>query len=204
MSFKYVILSLLIGSSVFSACNPDAVEKHFPSTKAQDSVLLQLSPYVIRQPEEVADTAWYSSSSDSLRMLKLNNLSTKLFKYHVDGNGVIYYCVYQRDNRSLHEDYRGYGGKYKVVNGKLSDLEELFITPQLKIDQVKEVSEELFEEIVKSGDAKKYMGKLDIMQWPSETVVYNKKTHKWDITKGNDYYFVKEMKDSTAKADSTR
>jgi hypothetical protein len=204
MSFPYVIILLLSGVLVLGSCNQDDAEHHFKSVQEQDSILLQLSPYVIRQPEELTDTAWYSNSSDSLRMQKLTHLSAKLFKYSKAENGIHYYCVYLRDNRSLYEDYRGYGGKYKVQNGMIADLEELFITPQLKIDQVKEISEALFEEIVRTGDAKKFIGKSELMQWPSETVVYNKKTNKWDVMKSNDYYFVEAMKDSIAKANTLR
>lgn len=185
---------------MLNSCNDSYdVEQTFENSQQQDSVLLKLSPYIIRQPEEVSDSLWYSTATDSLRRHKLSVAHTTLYKYHQVFD-TIYYGVYQKDLRSLHEDYRGYGGKYLVKEGTVSELEELFITPQLKMDEVKEVTNELFDEIVVSGNALKYLDNAVKMQWPSTTVIYNVEKKKWEITEANDYYFLQKMKDSVAQS----
>jgi hypothetical protein len=65
-------------------------------------------------------------------------------------------------------------------NNKITDFEEIAATPHLAEELVKERGAFLFQQYVKTGQLEpKYLAMKQYVEWPDNTLIYNKLSHKW-------------------------
>ncbi len=98
--------------------------------------------------------------------------------FHVDGDGLHrYYLI--RPARSMHGNRRGVGGMFRLENGKITDFEELFNTPVMDEDRLREIGLELFEEMRYKSHVDRFLENRDYIEWPDERLSYDKEKFEW-------------------------
>jgi hypothetical protein len=165
--------------------------------------LTKIAPYVIAKSDEFsydqrfdqANQSFYDNfiqvSSGELQYLSEKDSATLLFfKY--------------RDLTSLYEHYRGLGGYFKTDDqGKITFMNLLYHTPRLTKEEMDHRGKLLFEELLKNGNVKTYLGNKQFIHTPNADFYYNTKLNKWDYTENSSWKFLEEAKQQ-AQNDSIR
>lgn len=172
----------------------------FSSKEKIDQELLLLAPYLLSVPEGVSDVSWYNDSSLKERQqANLKQNVAELMFFTVDAkDSMRFYIVSMKDLSSLYEHYKLYGGMYRLKNNKIDSLTEIFISPRLKKEELKEKGERLFDQMVSTRTTGDYYGNKEYVEWPYKGLIYDVPLKKWIMTPENEMYFLQEAKDSVA------
>ncbi|WP_448518168.1 hypothetical protein [Rhodoflexus sp.] len=98
--------------------------------------------------------------------------------YHITPDSTHFFYVI-RPARNAKGYNRGVGGRFKKCGKQLCDFEEVFVTPYMPDDSLMMRGNELFRELVKSGNVDMYLKSPLFIEWPSETSKYDKKKMEW-------------------------
>lgn len=179
---KYLLL--VVAVIALFACDkkdPYAVENYIkPEDKLQS--LVPLYPYLAKLENGVN----YNNRFDSVQRAyfeekqKVHKFSFE--RYYITKDSVHYFLIW-KVAPSLYEKKIAIGGRYKKdANGKVYAFEELFNTPKMKLDELKEKSFELFDFMVDNGNVEAYWGDYDRIEFPDGKCIYDKENHKWIFT----------------------
>ena len=100
-----------------------------------------------------------------------------------------------RDLTSMQEHYRGVGGYFRLdENGEITFLNLLYHTPRLGKAQMNNRSLMLFEEMVKTGNVKAYLGNRSFIHAPNNDFFYDAENNRWANTARSAWKFLDEAK----------
>lgn len=102
----------------------------------------------------------------------------KMVYYFVNENDDHYYYLI-RPARSTKGNTRGVGGKFRFENEIIIEFEEIFNTPVLDEDQLIEIGEILFLEMIETGSVEQFFGNKFYIEWPDERLKYHKGLNEW-------------------------
>jgi hypothetical protein len=198
---KIILIILLITIFSCEKTNPNQVAAVLGDSIEIQKHLKFLSTYVIKKPSEISDSLWFSDSLSAYKVSKMKQYEVS-YLFAEKKSDTVYYVVKRLEWGRTFENYRLLGGAY--VWGKTPlFLEEKFISiryNQVDLDKVvptiiKYLYTDNVLELVKET-------KDTLIQWPEKGVYYDKQTHKWELGKENDFYFLKQMKDSVKASQS--
>jgi hypothetical protein len=174
-------LIIMLSSVIFFSCeknredNPQVV---ISDSALRDSVMLQLMPYLAELPKY----ANYQNRFDDQfkpHYKKVMPVFFQWIKLYKAEDGYYYYLFYKKSN-SLYEKKIAIGGKFKLdAQNKVTDFEDVFNTPKLKLDELAEKSSALFDEMIKTGGLGKYTLNAEYVEFPDQRCFFDKKLKYW-------------------------
>lgn len=174
-------LIMMLASAVFFSCqkkredNPQVV---IADAALRDSVMLQLMPYLAEMPKY----ATYQTRFDERFKPYYRKVMPVFFqwnKLYKAEDGYYYYLLYKKSN-SLYEKKIAVGGKFKLdAQHHITDFEDVFNTPKMKLDELAEKSSLLFEEMIQTGGLGKYALNAEYVEFPDQRCFFDKKLKYW-------------------------
>jgi hypothetical protein len=203
--FSFLFLSILFLSCT-SEKNNHAIDNQL-NLEQQDLIKNNLIRYIGRLPNKGSHQTKFDTS--------FNNYYTKLAEEHE-------LKLYQRETKtgrsyffitrlapSLHEKYVGIGGWYKLdESGKIAEIEEVFRTWKMPMDELIKKAEFLFPLMLKQEDLSPYYttnsDKDFIIEFPDKETYYDKDQRRW-ISKREDFelYYDRKEKANAARLPDT-
>jgi hypothetical protein len=169
----------------FSACTdpdqPYLVEQHFTEQKQIDSLKADLITYVGVPPKRVGGLARLQPKHRSHYVSFLPKY--ELDRYFVAEDSTHYFFMLRPARSAKGDVQRGVGGKFKRnERGRIVGFEEVYNTPILEEDELREKGRELFREMVQTGSIEKYAADRSFVEWPDERLKYDQRTFEWRYT----------------------
>lgn len=175
-------LIILLSSVIFFSCEKsreDNPQEVIADTALRDSVMLQLMPYLAELPKyatyqtrfEPRFTPYYK------KVMPVFFSWNKLYKAE---DGYYYYLLYKKSN-SLYEKKIALGGRFKLdAQYKVSDFEEIFNTPKMKLEELAEKSSLLFDTMIKTnGGVGEYALNPEYIEFPDSRCYFDKELKYW-------------------------
>lgn len=198
---KIILISLLI---TIASCEKTATKN--VAEVLGDSIQIQkhlkfLSTYVIKKQSEISDSIWFSDSLTNYKVSKIKQYDVA-YLFAEKKSDTIYYIVKRLEWGRTFENYRLLGGAY-IWGENPKFIEEKFISIRYNQEDLEKAlptivkylhSENVLDMVTNTKDT--------LIQWPEKGVYYDKQTHKWELGKANELYFLKEMKDSVKASQS--
>lgn len=177
-----VLFSLIIFSFVLLSCKQNEKSlyafDHWIANKAdQTERMIDIISHIYVAPPGVPTVdrlqaehrAFYKGESSKFEMLH----------YLIADDGQHFFYI-QRPARNVRNDVRGVGGKfYLAQDGTIKDFQEVFVTPMIPYDNVKEIGEMLFDEFVTTGNVESVLGDAEIVEFPDGRAYYSMEKLEW-------------------------
>ncbi len=162
-----VITSLIIG---FSGCNRES------RPAADHDLLVDLVTFIGRKPPTATSETRFDPEFRDYYTLYAKEF--EIVYYHTKDDSLhLFYLI--RPARSPLGNRRGVGGMFRLDNGQISGFEELFNTPVMEEDRLRDIGRELFEEMLRTGNADRFIGNKEYIEWPDERLRYDKEKFEW-------------------------
>jgi hypothetical protein len=166
----------------FAACSdqdaPYLVERHFTNEKELDSLKADLITYVGLPPKRIGGLARFQPRYRKHYVSFLPKYA--LDRYFVSADSTHYFFMLRPARSAKGDVQRGVGGKFKLnERGRIVAFEEIYNTPVLEEDEIREKGRALFREMVKTGTIKKYANDRSYVEWPDERLRYDPHTFEW-------------------------
>jgi hypothetical protein len=179
-----VFLAFLISIVIVSCSTPSVKEYNASShfTEAQSAeLLMKLIPYSAKLPNGYNYTQRFDKALDSFYIEEIKKYT--LEKYYFSENDSTHYFLVSRIAPSLYEKRIAIAGKYETNNhGDITNYEEAFWTFKMKLPELEQKSEVLFNDYVSGNDLSKYLpGKTndEWIEFPDAHSYYNKTEQRW-------------------------
>jgi hypothetical protein len=172
--------AIIIVTLVICACEKkDKYEvSNYFSPQQQDSLLVNMVTYIGKKPK----LANWQTRHEPQHEEYYRNLS-KSFKFgyfHITPDSTHYYYLVRPARSAKGNTSRGVGGKLKLGNNfQLNDFEEVFNTPILSEQELLEVGNTLFIELINTGNVNRYLNNKNLIEWPDDRLRYDKKKKEW-------------------------
>ncbi len=180
---KKIIVLFSFSLLAFISCNrSDKYElKAYLSDKEKDSVLVALVPYFAEIPYEVKS----ETENDAIKKINYERVffNWSLEKYYKAEDSMYYFMIWEIAPSIQAKEKIAIGGRYQLdKQKKVINFEEIFNTPKMLPEALKEKTSVLFEEMIsKKGDMSKYIGNAEMIEFPDAHVCYDKKVGKWKV-----------------------
>ncbi|HEX4886869.1 MAG TPA: hypothetical protein VFV37_02385 [Luteibaculaceae bacterium] len=177
----FVILFLAV------ACSDVAKRDLKPGNYLSDglvkrSLMLQLVQFTDKLPEGFTHEQRFDSLALPVfqQRASIHELS---FLYPTDS--VIYFQI-TRPAPSLFKERIAIGGWFTLQpNGKITDVEQLYVTPKLRPEELVVRTATLFRELVQTGNVKGFLSDRNYVNYPDSVNQYNSQLNKWEyVPKG--------------------
>jgi hypothetical protein len=153
-------------------------------------LLLGLAPYVNKKPKSATMEERFDRRFASYYEQRIMEQQSEI-RYYVATDSVHYFFYVNKDLTSLYEHYRGHGGYFVYDDeGAIKTLNILYYTPRWTKEEVNEKGRELFEEMLKTGNVKKFMGNRDYIQTPNNDFYYDVTNNLWQYTENSSWKFL--------------
>ncbi len=150
---------------------------NYYTTDKKDTLLVNIVTYIGKKPR-LADHQT-RHNQEHRKFYTQQSQDYKLVYYYITDDSTHYYYII-RPARSPRGNTRGVGGRFRMKESmKLYDFEELFNTPVLDEQELMEIGETLFTEMVNSGNINHYHGNKEFIEWPDERLKYDKIKNEW-------------------------
>ena len=170
-------------STLWWGCNstdPQAAEHYFSNTE-RDTLLANVITFMYSKAPAANNQTRFEARFRRHYVAQLPNF--RFDRYFIAPDSTHYYFVV-RPAGKVQKYRRGIGGKFRLgANLQPYDFEEMWCTPRLSEEEVKQRGRFLFREMVKNGNVDKYLSMSHYIEWPDLTLRYDKKINEWVPTK---------------------
>lgn len=177
-------LKVMLVSLVIYACESKdkyAVE-NFIKQEDLNKNLEPIFPYIAKLEHGVNYENRFEDSCKEYFIKKQAEHKFSFERYFITKDSVHYFLIW-KVAPSLYEKKLAIGGRYKKdANGKIIEFEEIFNTPKMKLDELKEKSFMLFNYMVENGNVDPYLADYNLVEFPDGKCVYNKENSRWILT----------------------
>jgi hypothetical protein len=173
--YPFLVAILLMGCS---ETPKDSITTYFDAENA-NRILLQVIRYNYYNEGIPANDRFNSKYDSKYDQLKS---SFQFHKYSITKSGEHIFILY----RLHHKDkYRATGGQIKLdSNNKVISYQEIFVTPLLKLNELNQRTDFLFQELAQNGEIpEKYLEMRTYVEWPNESQRYDTIKHEWIFIK---------------------
>lgn len=198
---KYLLIICIIFS--LTSCSQEEKQDFEPHTYLNESEIDEFKYEIIRYVGKLAGKADHQTKFDEIFDPHYHKLAEKhelLYYYEDETSGEIYFLVTRIAPSRFYKKVAT-GGKIRRNSiGEITLYEEAFRTWKMPVEELKEKSYTLFTEYVNGKDLSPYYavnsGKDEYIEFPNETVFYNKDKRIWVSTLENPMstYYEKEPK----------
>lgn len=174
-----LMLSLLTG---FGSCGQKSVLKEFagevPDESLREEILLQTAAYVLKPPAKVKGLSRLDSTHRAHYQEQVASLQPIAFA--TDSTGRHYLLLY-RPARNIHGHRRGVAVSYLLDpdSRKLTGFREIFNTPMQPDLEIAAHGRELLTWYLQHGNLDTYIGRTDILDFPSADFYYDTLQYEW-------------------------
>ena len=175
---KSILSTLILCSLLINCSTRDKYDVALYHNRAeQDSVLTSIIAYIYTAPVYTlmkdrlmpAHRAYYSSLTPKF----------SFYRYFIAEDGTNYFYVIRPAPKI--GDHRAVGGHFKMdSHHQLNGFREVFVTPILPDEELKNRCAFLFDEMVK-GTIDPYLKMKTYVQWPDEVTAYDTVTYEWKL-----------------------
>lgn len=175
---KLILLILTI--SFLSSCRQSFKVDNYYTKAEQDSLMLKILPYIAKKPKGVQNGAdRFLTRFDDYYKAQLPKFS---FQHYYIGRDSIHYFTIYKIAPSLYQKKIAIGGYLRLnKNGDITELEELYNTPKMKLEELDKKSKELFEEMTISGNVESFIGNDEYVEFPDKRCYYDKSANEWKM-----------------------
>lgn len=172
--------ALLLILALFSCSSKDKYDpSRYLKAKERNELLTSIISYLYSPPQ-------YVSKQDRFKQEHRNFYSGLVSKFRLEklfiaDDGTYYYLVIRPSPRQNANEVRGAGGHFRVKDDStLTEFREVFVTPLMPENDVKEKASFLFDEMVKGG-VERYLKMPSYVQWPNEISEYDTVLYEWKL-----------------------
>lgn len=174
-----IVLFLLLGCFACKPTNPEQVEHYFTETE-RDTLLTNVITFMYLKPSAATNDTRFEPRFRSYYVSQLPKF--RFEKYTISADSTHYYFVI-RPAGNMEKYRRGVGGKFKLGKDLMpTDFEEMWCTPRLSEDEVKQRGGYVFKQMVLHGNVDKLLEMRHYIEWPDSTLRYDKQAHEWVMT----------------------
>lgn len=166
---------------MLSACKDKYDVARYYNQQEQDSLLTGIVTYIFEAPPS---TPIQDRFKDEYRPFYVKAAASRfsIYKYYIAEDGTHYYYVIRPGYKPTEK--RGVGGYFKMdKNFKFKNFREVFVTPVLPEEEVKNRCAFLFDEMVKHN-TDKYLNMESYVQWPNKITYYDTVIYQWQLIPG--------------------
>lgn len=150
---------------------------YYYSDNQRDTLLANVITYMYLKPSGATNENRFEPRFRKYYVAQLPYFSCD--RYTIRPDSTHYYFVI-RSAGKVEKYRRGIGGKFRLHKDLMPyDFEEMWCTPRLSEEEVKQRGRFLFGEMVKNGNVDKYLTMSHYIEWPDSTLIYDKKAHEW-------------------------
>ncbi len=163
---------------LFSSCSQDPYRfDRYYSAAEQDTLMANIITYVYKVPRGVPKSDKFDPTYRSLYVAQIPLF--EMLHYHIDEDSTHYFYMI-RPARNAQGHKRGVAGSYKVNRDlSLKEFRELYNTPMIPEELVREKGEYLWRDLVKLGNVDRYMGNRDFIEFPNQQCTYDFDKKEW-------------------------
>jgi hypothetical protein len=180
MLLKQIIFLVFISLGIASCETKKYSPETYLSEDTKNELLLKILPNFAHLPKGYTYERRFESSLNTFYTEEIKKY--KIQHYFISNDSVHYFMV-NRPAPSLFEKRLAISGKFKIdQQGKISNYEEIFWTFKMKLPELQEKGQILFNEMVEGGNLAEYMPGKKAEEWiefPDNRVSYNKEQQKW-------------------------
>lgn len=187
MKYSAIIFFALL---IISGCKNHNPDNYF-SASSVDSLLMKLAVYTENKPEGVSyedrfksEYSVYYKNLITVQNMKLDRLYRK--------DSLWYFTIVKRDIKSLYDDKRATGGVFRLNGDSVCYMDIMFVTPQLKEEDLSEKVNDLFAAMTEN-EMQKYTNDVAYIEWPNRDVLYSSETNRWYFPEGSKYKIFEEV-----------
>lgn len=152
------------------------IEKYYTKTE-QDSVITDIITYIHNRPQYSNNQTRFEPKFRSYYVGNLRKMHVEKFFVATDGTHYFYII---RPSENTPAGFRGTGGIFKRdAAGKIKSFKEVFVTPGGSLEDLKTRGDELFREMVRSGNIDAYRKNPDYIEWPAKWNYYDTLQYEW-------------------------
>ncbi len=152
------------------------VDEYF-SGQQKDTLLTNMVTYIYRRP---ADAKVETRTHPRYRDYYIRSAQEFEYVYHARTEEGVHYYYLIRPARNLERNFRGVGGRFTTnENLELVTFEEIFNTTIMDKQNLREKGLLLFEEMLTTGNVKRYQSDQNLVEWPDHRLKYNKERREW-------------------------
>jgi hypothetical protein len=177
-SIKFIAI-LLVAILWFANCNTENKYdiSQYIHSELQDSLLTDIIIYTYKLPRGVRKENKFDPEHRHLYKKILSDF--EITKYFVDEGGFHYFLII-RPARSAHGHKRGLAGKFRLTEDfVITDFEEIFNTPMLPVETIRERTEYLWADLMHYKNVDRYYINKDYIEFPNEECKYDKVLKEW-------------------------
>ncbi|MFT2007230.1 hypothetical protein ACMA1I_01020 [Pontibacter sp. 13R65] len=172
---------LIFITILFTNCSTDPkyqVTNYYPTQQQQDTLKANLITYVGVPPKNVSGLNRFKPIYRKHYISFLPKY--ELDRYYIADDSTHYFFMVRPARSAKGPVQRGVGGRFrKNSRGRIIDFEELYNTPILEAEEIREKGRALFSEMVKTGSIESYADNRAFVEWPDDRLKYSKATYEW-------------------------
>lgn len=171
------LLLLAILMICLAGCKDKYDVAKYYSKPEQDSVVTDIITYIHNRPQFSNSRTRFEQKFRSYYVANLKKMHVEKFFVAKDG---IHYFYIIRPSENTPFGFRGTGGMFKRdAAGKIKSFKEVFVTPGGSLEDLKTRGDELFREMVRSGNIDAYRKNPDYIEWPAQWNYYDTLQYEW-------------------------
>ena len=152
------------------------IEKYY-SKSERDSLVTDIITYIHNRPQYSNSQTRFESRFRKYYAGQVKDMRVE--KFFITGDGTHYFYIIRPSNTTPF-GFRGTGGMFKRdAAGKIKNFQEVFVTPGAAVADLKTRGEELFQEMVRSGNVDAYRKNPDYIEWPARWNYYDTLQYEW-------------------------
>lgn len=160
-----------------ASCKDKYSADKYYSKSEQDSVVADIITYIYDRPQYSNSQTKFEPRFRSYYVNSLKNIRVE--KFFIAKNGIHYYYIIRPANNTP-LGLRGMGGMFKRdETGKIESFKEVFVTPGASLPDLQKRGEELFREMIRSGNVNSFIKNPDYIEWPAKWNYYDTLQHEW-------------------------
>lgn len=171
-----ILFASLVAVTLVGCKDKYDIEKYYAKAE-QDSLIADVITYVYNRPPFSTNQTKFENRFRRYYVDNVRNMRVE--KFYVTNNGIHYfYLIRPANNTSF--GLRGVGGTFRRdSNGRVKSFREVFVTPGASLKDLQIRGEELFREMVRTGNVDAYQKNPDYIEWPARWNYYDTLQHEW-------------------------
>lgn len=171
-----LLAAALIAITLVSCQDKYDIEKYY-SKSERDSLITDIVTYIHNRPQYSNSQTRFETRFRRYYVSQIKDMRVE--KFFVANDGTHYFYIIRPSNTTP-IGFRGTGGTFKLdASRRIKNFREVFVTPGATVADLKTRGDELFREMVRTGNIDAYQKNPDYIEWPAQWNYYDTLQHEW-------------------------